>query len=422
MPNCATERAVTGLLWALTACGVEDVREAAVDGGSSDNGAASSSTTTSADDTGSEASTDPGADSSSEAAESESSTTSASVDDPRVQISPGVVDEAELVKTLPVARMQSNAERRVVLRLDPSQLPSLETSDRLRAGAEVQVTTRCDVGQNAPGCDYDPQIGAQLLVTTADGDSTPMSDVQTQTCSRTEHHCMFVFRPVDATVLLEGTLDVCEAADECRVELVMWAWDVDAREGGVDEVLVGENEGDYLVNQEVSGDKARLVAVRERGELGELPEQSETIGAGTLQVPTDASPTLVYSHLLAADGLLEGEQFLVEAKIVTSVSSRARVSSKMFVTTDPEERDGGGLAATAPKQIGEHNGVNCTTGDSPCTTRKVAVFRATEDIDGAVYVNVMIKSAVPGGGSANVAVQRDAGWIRATKYGAELEG
>ena len=128
-----------------------------------------------------------------------------------------------------------------------------------------------------------------------------------------------------------------------------------------------------------------------------------------------------YTLLLSPDGARAGEQFLVEAKFVTHVSSRARVSSQMFVTADAEATGGPVLDGIEPREIGEHNGINCTASGSPCTTRKIAVFRVSEDLDGPVRVNVMVKSAVPGGGSTNVSVQRDAGWIRSTRWAAWLD-
>ena len=410
----------TWVLWAaLTGCGeVHEAAPAAADSSGSGDEQGSSSTTGAHG----EASTDTGSDTNggSEDESSESSTTEATVDAPRVDVAPGPVTDAELVETLAIARTEANATRRVVLQLDPSQLPTLQTGDRLLAAAEVQVTTRCDVGQTAPGCDYDPQVAAQLVLVGDDEDETPLSEVQTQTCTKAEHHCMLVFRPSEATVVLDDALHACIAAERCHVNLVMWAWDAQARAGGVDELIVGESEGDYLANQVVGGDKARIMVVRERGELGAGAEASETTAEGSLQVPTDASATLVYSHALGP--VRAGEQFLIEARFSTSVSSRARVSSLVFVATDPAATESAGLESIAPKAIGEHNGINCTAGQSPCTTRKVAVLRVTEDVDAPLFVNVVVKSAVPGGGSANVQVQRDAGWIRATRYAAELGG
>jgi hypothetical protein len=48
------------------------------------------------------------------------------------------------------------------------------------------------------------------------------------------------------------------------------------------------------------------------------------------------------------------------------------------------------------------------------------VFRATEDIAGPVFVNLIAKSAVPGGGSSNVVAKRNDGWVRSTRYRASL--
>ncbi len=359
------------------------------------------------------------------------STTAAAPDDTSVvEIAPGPVDDAELVGTLAVARVEADAERRVVLQLGPDRLPDLQRGDRLIAAAEVQVTTRCDVGQTAPGCGYDPTIAAQLVLTGDPADVDPagdesiaLSDVQTETCTKGEHHCMFVFRPTQSAISIDDAVALpCIDAGECHVSLVMWAWDPGARADGVDKVLVGENEGDYLANHVVQGDKARIMAVRERGVVDDDVDERETTDAGTLAVPTNATATLVYSHLLSEDGVRTDEQFVVEAMFVTAVSARARVSSKMFVTRDDMETDGNGIAAIAPTQIGEHNGTNCTAGTSPCTTRKVAVFRATADVDGPVWVHVFVKSAVPGGGSANVTVDRAAGWLRSTRYAAALRG
>jgi hypothetical protein len=345
----------------------------------------------------------------------------------RVAIAAGRTKDAERVATLPIARSEATATRKIVLQLEPDELPDLQAGDMLIVGAELQVTTRCDVGQTAAGCGYDPSIRAQLVIT-ADADDTDaggpeshaLSDAKTQTCTKSEHHCMFVFKPSDATSMLGGGLP-CIAAGECRVSLVMWAWDPNARSGDVDRVLVGENEGDYLQNGVVQGDKARLVAVRERGLDASDRHTRDSNDGGDLHVPADASATLVYSHELA-DGLTKDEQFVIEAKLVTAVGGRARVSSKMFVTTDPQATAGNGPDAIVPREIGEHNGINCTSGQSPCTTRKVAVFRANEDITGPVYVNVVVHGAVPGGGSTAITVRRGDGFVRSTRYEAGQRG
>jgi hypothetical protein len=341
----------------------------------------------------------------------------------RVLVVSGPTNDAELVKVLKVARTEDAAERRVVLRLGPDELPDIAEGDRVSALAEAQVTTRCDVGQTAPGCGYDPEIAARLVLRGAADAAVTLASA-TQTCTKGEHHCMFVFRATDATDATDATTIVdasvsCAATQDCAIELEMWAWDPDARAGGVDRVIVGENEGNYLDNGEVKGDKARLMAVRERGTSDADRIEAETTAGGQLDIPTDASSVIVYSHPLV--DLRAGEQVVLDAKIVTAVDSRARVSSKMYVTREPADTAGAAMDGASPQMLGEHNGTNCTAGTSPCTTRKVAVFEATEDL-GDVFVNVVIRSAVPGGGTTSVTVQRIDGWLRSTRYAAGLRG
>jgi len=347
--------------------------------------------------------------------------------DQRVAVDPGPTDRAELVETLPVGRSEDGATRRVVLRLSPGQLPGLAKGDRLITPAEVEVTTRCDIGQSAPGCGYNPNIRAQLILTGDPGDTAPgsaggrskaLSPAQTQVCTSAEHHCRFVFRPSDASQVLDGGFDLpCLADDSCHVNLVMWAWHPDARAGGDDKVLVGSNDGDYLDNGRVEQDQARLMVVRERGLTGADRAMRETSGGGSMSINTRAEPELVYSHpLKGGRDLAANEQYVIEAKLVTAVDARARFSTRIFLTRDPDAREGNGLDKIAPSSIGEHNGVNCTPGTSPCTTHRVAVFRVTEDVAGPIYVNIVAESAVPGGGAARVTVRRGDGWVRSVRY------
>src|SRR5688572_23236536 len=179
----------------------------------------------------------------------------------RVAIDPGTTTNAERVELLPIARTENGATRRVVMQLTPAQLPSLAKGDRLITPAEVQVTTRCDVGQTAPGCNYNPNVRAQLVL--AGSGTSKVIATQSLSCSKAEHHCMIVFRPSDATVDV-GALP-CVAANTCHVDLVMWAWHGDARAGDQDKVLVGGNDGNYLDNGKVEQDQGRLMAIRERG-------------------------------------------------------------------------------------------------------------------------------------------------------------
>ncbi len=345
----------------------------------------------------------------------------------RVAVVPGETSHAERVDLVPVGRSEGSATRRIVLQLAPNQLPKLAKGDRLITPVEVQATTRCDVGQVAPGCNYNPTVRVELILsgnatdTSGSGASSQTIATLTQSCTHADHHCMFVFTPAHASHDLTGRFALpCVATSSCYVNVVMSAWDPAARSGGADKVLVGGNDGNFLEDGRVEGDVSRLMAIRERGIAGADRAASETSGGGSIAVNTNANPVLIYSHRLKAGDLVANEQFVVEAMLVTEVNDRARVSSELFLTTDPNAAEGPRLDKISPAQIGEQNGVNCTAGTSPCTARKVAVFHIDQAIHGPVYVNLAVKSAVPGGGSTKVTVHRNAGFLRAVRYSAAL--
>ncbi|MFO0608011.1 MAG: hypothetical protein U0324_32910 [Polyangiales bacterium] len=346
-----------------------------------------------------------------------------------VRVAPGPTDDAELLRLLPIGTSAASAPRRVVLRLGPDDLPSLREGDVLMAPAEVQVTTACDVGQAGPACGYGPQVAAQLILTGDRDDRDPdgpesraLSDVTRTTVTSAEHHVTMAFRAGASRATLSGGFALpCLADGRCHVNLVMWAWDAQARPGGADALLVGENEGDYLANGVVQGDKARIMAVRERNLRADDRVEREVTGGGAVDMPLDARDVLIYSLPIAGDaGFARGEQYYVEARAVVRVTGRARFSTQLFLARDPRATDPRSLDGVFPGAISEHNGGNCTTGTSPCTTNRVAVFRASDDVRGPVYVQLIARSAVPGGGSASVTVDRGGGWLRATRYAASL--
>src|SRR6185436_10039627 len=148
----------------------------------------------------------------------------------------------------------------------------------------------------------------------------------------------------------------CVATSSCVVNLVMWAWHPDARGGDQDKVLVGGNDGNYLLNGKVEQDQARLMAVRERNITAGERAMRETHGGGDKQINTAANAELVFSHRLKTGDLVAGERFVIEAKLVTAVSSRARFSTQLIVTKDPHAVDGN-LDKISPSAISEHNGI-----------------------------------------------------------------
>jgi hypothetical protein len=346
-----------------------------------------------------------------------------------VRVASGPDDNAELIRLLPIGTTAENAPRRVVLRLDPADLPSLRADDVIMTPAEVQVTTACDIGQSGRACGYSPQVAAQVILTgerddrdPSGGESRALSEVDRASVTSAEHHYTFAFRAVATRAALVGGFALpCVASGRCHVNLVMWAWDSRARSG--DSILIGENEGNYLQNGVVQGDKARLMIVRERNVRASDRVERETSGGGALRMPLDARDTLVYSHPIVGDGgtLDVGEQFYIEARAVVRTTGRARFSTQLFLTRNPRATDPQSLDGIEPRSISEHNGGNCTPGTSPCTAQKVSVFRVTENIRGPVYVQLIARSAVPGGGGgAVVTVDRNDGWLRSTRYPASL--
>ncbi len=348
-----------------------------------------------------------------------------------VRVVSGRTDDAELIRLLPIGTSVNNAPRRVVLRLDPSDLPSLRRDDVLMTPTEVQVTIACDIGQSGPACGYSPQVAAQLILTGDRDDRDPggnesraLSEVMITSVTSAEHHQTLAFRASAARATLAGGFALpCIASGRCHVNLVMWAWDSRARPGGADALLIGENEGNYLQNGVVHGDKARLMAVREREIRGADRDVRETSGGGAITMPLDAREVLISSHPLAGESgaLAAGEQFYVEARVVAATTGRARFSTQLFLSRDPRATNPNTLNGITPGSISEHNGGNCTPGTSPCATHRVAVFRVTENIRGPVYLQLIARSAVPGGGGgAVVTVDRRDAWVRSTRYSASL--
>ena len=340
----------------------------------------------------------------------------------RVAVEAGKVNEAELLDELPIGTSENTANRKVVLHLGPTEIPQLAKGDRLITPVELQVTTRCDVGQNAPGCNYNPTIRVQLIIsgdgndTDAGGNGSKEIATQTKTCTKDEHHCMFVFGP-DTGAKLDGGFDLpCVANSSCHLNAVIWAWDSQARGGGADKLIIGANEGDYLNCNGpncTEQDRARLMVVRERGITDADRQRRSTTPTGSKSINTNGNPEVVYSHELKAGGkdLKAGEQFLVEAKVSADVNGRPRLATKLVLTKDPNGT-GGGLAGASPNDLTEHNGINCS---GSCTSRKVGVIRVDQDIKGPVYVNVVVDSQVPGG-SGSVTVKQGDGYVKSVRY------
>ncbi len=87
-------------------------------------------------------------------------------------------------------------------------------------------------------------------------------------------------------------------------------------------------------------DQARLMVVSEaRPRRRRSRDARETAGGGADRDQHARGPELVYAHPLKGGGdLAAGEQYVIEAKLVTAVDARAPFSTEIFLTKDRDAR------------------------------------------------------------------------------------
>ncbi|GEM_PF-5606964 len=369
-------------------------------------------------------------------------------------------DPAELQKRLGVAK-PGHAHRQVVMRLSAAEMPSLQAGDQLKVASELEVTTRCDIGQSGPGCYTRPtSIKDQAILTAnpedtrAAGPSLGLTGVARSHCTASRHHCKLAFVFPNTTIPSKASPDYppCVSNHNCVINLVAWATNKQSHDADYDFLLLGENNGNFLACTAncIDQDKGRLMAVRERGLTtsditvktqrhlvcpASLPSPAYctpdgNINYGPLPVGPQQDPTRtrLYSLQLAKRGALHGgEQFRVAAVINTNANGRARFSTQMFLTTRASANSPSGpLGWVDPGELTEHNGINCTDGISPCKSQKVGVFRVTGAVpepSPPLYVNVFGAAARHAGDPPNSSiVVLDNGFVQATRYRAGLRG
>lgn len=353
-------------------------------------------------------------------------------------------DHSELYKTVPITKRPGRG-RRVVMSMGPAQLPSLQTGDRLRVTAELQVTTDCLVhSRECVGHPYlySPHVRTRLVLAGsrhARGPAVPLSGRKGNRCRQPtphrEHHCMFVFR--------RGAYEVPETESlpcspgSCFVNLVLGAHARAARHG--DRLLLGANEPDGSVEQ----DRGRINAVRIR------PPSDSVVPPIISQKETRVSTrerdrklvtlgrhrrTVVYSQQL--DDLKSGEQLAVSATMGTDLSNLgrdARITARLVLANAPDSPRPAVIArriASTQGEIAEANGFNCTQPNDPCRTRKVGVLRIDGDaVNKAgfpvpLYVNLVVVAASrpPGQLHGHAVRVTDTGRLRVVRFPASLRG
>jgi hypothetical protein len=346
---------------------------------------------------------------------------------------------AEIPQVLPIAKHPGHS--RVIASLRPHALPSLEFGDQLQVSAEAELTTDClrRVRQSSEcrgkAYRFNPRIGAKLVLADHAG-ATKGFDLSVrkriicrQKLPSREHHCYVTLTP-DPLLVTDPSALGC--AESCRVNLVMDAYNRNARQGNV--LLVGGNNGGDKVKQ----DKASVDAIRIRPPDPSQDPPPPPIGT-TTTVTTDRMisglsldhpprKAVVYSQQL--DGLKEGEQLGVRAELTTSVlrlRHNAKTGSSVILADEPTDTNPGLVGAQVTGENGEiteNNGFNCTQRTSPCETAKIGVLEVASDAPGPLYVNVILSVGRVGGrapGDNLVSIQ-DGGGLEIVRYPADQKG
>jgi hypothetical protein len=343
---------------------------------------------------------------------------------------------SELVPTAPIA--PEPGQRRVVaMRLGPHppgggghtrilSLPDLMPGDRLDVTAEIEVTTDATKRRDAVGTpyEYDPVVYARLLLS-ADPEATqlgdralPLCETSSERVTHREHHRVIVFERAGILIPDAGL----PWAAPSHVSLVLSAHHPSARDG--DLLLLGENDPDGTV----VGDRGRIQAIRLRPADQAPPSTVSEATALTEAIPVrKGERTVVYS--LGLDDLEEGEQLVVQATMTTSAAQLGyptRVSSRLFLATDPTQEEPGGEAAAVAAlrgKVTERNGFNCLPEHGQCTTRKVGIAALRKTTQGRLFVNLVAVCADPFGGAVHGdALGVTGGGIEVARYPADRRG
>lgn len=348
---------------------------------------------------------------------------------PQVKVST-TGNNSELLKTIPITR---GGTERVVMSMTPSRLPALMKGDLLRVTAELQITADCIAPK--PRCagspyHYNPQLEAKLILARGMGvtggkDAVSLARPERNYCRQSlphrEHHCMLVFTHGGYEVHNEGELP-CEGPHSCYVNVVVEARSPRARPGDV--MVVGGNRPNGAILQ----DKGRINAIRLRPNSEDQASMLKATGRVHGALPPNLSKQVVYSQRL--EGLEEGEQLVVDAKMKTDISHlpyATRIGARVILAVGRGATSQGRQAKNVAElngEISENNGFNCTQLEGSCVTRKVGVLEIKQDAHGPLFVNLVAitgpKGATAGSGD-RVKVTR-AGFLRVQRYPPELNG
>ena len=351
---------------------------------------------------------------------------------------------SELRESIPITRTEAKKPR-VVMSLRPDQLPSLGSGDRLKATAEVEVTTDCY--ERMPRCvgnpyTYAPIANARIVLANGPFVTGPENAVELgakrvkcrQKPPDRVHHCMFVFRDDEAALDIASRGELPCAASNCHLNLVVDSFSTrkkKGKEGRRNRLLIGEDEPDGSVGH----DKGRLNAIR--FSPGNQPPVGpvRTLTPLVTETPIDKGRrAVVYSQELT--GLKEGDQLVANALLSTSIAHLdyvVQMGSRLIIADSPTATGPGkpGKKYTDPPgEITESNGYNCTQRSPACTTYKTGVITISSDAETRkgdpvpLYANYVFKSAKPGSQapSGDRVLIIPGGGLEITRYPASMRG
>ena len=300
-------------------------------------------------------------------------------------------EHGELLQAVPIAK-RPQVHERVAMSLGPDRLQVIQAGDRLRASAEVQVSTTClDPGPRCIGRNYDinPRITARIVLAgaqSATAASIPLSPTTTKLCKQRRpnrnHHCTLTIPNVETPVVDPATLPCVPGA--CFVNLIVGAYNKHARRG--DRVVLGADRPDGSVVQ----DKGRLNLVQAHADVpAPTVSSSATLVNGTLPLTEGKKEKRRVVYSVPMPALKKGEIVAFDASYLTGISDlgfNTFVSSRVIAATSPFAADSTGIAKSVlgPKgAASEGNGFNCTLGPSgyanPCTTVKAGAALVNRD-------------------------------------------
>ena len=322
-------------------------------------------------------------------------------------------NDSELLTKVPISKKPGTRER-VAMRLGPDQLKPIQVGDRLRASAEVQVSTTCV--ENGPRCigrsyQANPTITAKIVLSPsleAQSGYLPLSESRSVLCKQRRpnrnHHCTIAIPNTETTITDLAALPC--PPDACYVNLIVGATSKKSKKGDV--VVLGADRPDRTVQK----DKGRLNVVQARGRVpAPAVTSSETLLNSQLPLTEGKKEKrrVVYSVPIPAPR--KGEVLAFDASFLADISAlrfNTFIGSRVLMATDPTATTSEGFAKTSIPlrgQATESNGYNCTLGASgfanPCTTVKAGATRISRDVidettgqPATLYLNV-VASAKP---------------------------